>query len=333
MASKLFLPAWLDEATINTLLIGSLYTLSAVGVTIVIAVVKIPNFAQGDLVTIGAYVAAFTSYSFPYPISLVLGAILATVVAALVSVLSDEVVYKPLQRRGISTVGLMAASIGISTFLKYSLYVVDGWYDLSFISSRTSLTASLAVYVTPSFTITNLFVWVVPTTIALIVGLELMFTRTRSGKAMRAVGTNPSLAHITGVNVKNVRRITWAISGGLAGLSGAFWAAFVLLTPELDISVMLRAFAASTIGGLVSFPGTIIGGYIVGATENLLAEYLNFNFGLSLIFEPALVFVVMVLFLMFAPEGVAEIGSPLREFARRIKLSFRKQEVKVIESG
>jgi branched-subunit amino acid ABC-type transport system permease component len=323
VAAELFLPAWVAPALINTLLVGSLYTLSAVGVTVVIAVVKVPNFAQGDLVTIGAYVAAFSSNWLEFPFNLFLGAILAAATSAFVAVLSDEVVYKPLQKRGTSTVGVMAASIGISMFIKYSLYIIGGIYSFSFLSSRTSLVANLPLYATNSLVISNLFFWTVPTTIALIIVLQLTFVRTKPGKAMRAVGTNPSLAHVSGVNIRNVRRFTWAISGGLAGLSGAFWAAFVLLTPELAISVMLRAFAASTIGGLVSFPGTIFGGYVIGAAENLLAEFLNFNAGLSLIFQPALVFGIMVLFLLFAPEGIAEAGSPLRDLGRKLKSRFR----------
>lgn len=319
--NPLFSLEWVPVAVVNTLLVGSLYTLSAVGVSIVISVVKVPNFAQGDLVTLGAYVASFVSFWVGFPWSLVGGIILATVVAAFIAVMSDEMVYKPLQRKGTSSVGIMAASIAISMLIKYSLYLVGGVLGFAILSSRTSLIASLPAYVSPIFTLSNLFLWTVPLTIVLVIALELFFVRSRMGKALRAVGSNPSLARVSGVNVNQSRRVAWAISGGLAGMSGAFWAAFILLTPELGLAVMLRAFAASTIGGLVSFSGTIVGGYIVGAAENLLSEFLNLNLGLSLLFQPALVFAIMVAVLIFAPEGLASVftalGQKLNKLRRR----------------
>jgi branched-subunit amino acid ABC-type transport system permease component len=160
------------------------------------------------------------------------------------------------------------------------------------------------VYVIGDGKITNLFLWAVPMTVASVLMLEFLFLRTKIGKGMRAVAENVSLARLTGINIDHIRRLTWIIGGGLAGVAGSFWAIFTQTNPEIGWLVLLRGFAASTIGGLSSFLGTIVGGYIVGLSENLFMDMLNRYLGLEMMLKPAITFGIMVIFLVFKPTGL-----------------------------
>jgi branched-subunit amino acid ABC-type transport system permease component len=241
--------------------VGSLFTLVAIGITQTFAVTRIANFSHGELVTIGAYVAAIATRIISFPLSLLVGIVISFLVSASVMTLIDEVVFKPLTRRGASSLMLMIASFAVSIGIRYFLYVAVVSQKILTVMSEISVQN---VYAIGGGLITNLFIWVVPTTLGCVLALEFMFVSTKTGKAMRAVFENVSLAAATGINVNHIRRLTFIIGGGLAGVAGSFWAIFSQTTPEVGWSVLLRGFAASTIGGLSSFSGTIVGGYIIG---------------------------------------------------------------------
>jgi branched-subunit amino acid ABC-type transport system permease component len=198
--------------------------------------------------------------------------------------------------------------------IRYSLYVIVVPLKMLGVSSNIAIGP---VFEIGGGVITNLFLWAVPTTLVCVLALELMFVSTKTGKAMRAVAENVSLAAATGIDINRIRRITWIISGGLAGVAGLFWSMYTETVPELGWSVLLRGFAASTIGGLTSFSGTIVGGYIIGTAENLAMDMMNRYLGIDIVFKPAIMFIIMVVFLLFKPTGlVLEYGN-VREYLRK----------------
>lgn len=303
------------SSIVASILAGSLYTLVAVGITLTFAVTRIANFAHGELVTIGAYVGAIATQILVFPLSLLVGVVVAFVVSGSVITSVDEVLFKPLTRKGATPLMLMIASFAVSMTIKYSLYVITGSLNIMTVMSQISVTN---VYVIGDGAITNVFLWAVPTTVICVLALELIFVATKTGKAMRAMAENVSLATATGINVYRIRRLTWFIGGGLAGVAGSFWSIFSQTTPEIGWLILLRGFAASVIGGLSSFSGTIVGGYIVGFSENLVMDIMNRYLGVNVAFKPTIMFILMIVFLMFKPTGLVVEYTNIRENLQKI---------------
>jgi len=159
-----------------------------------------------------------------------------------------------------------------------------------------------------NFYLSPLFQVVVPITVFLVFLLQLLLVKTKLGKAMRAVANNPQLAAISGIDINKITMFTWFISGGLTGLAGALWANYVWATPTIGQRTLLSIFAASIIGGLTSFSGTIIGGYILSFAENLLLSFLNQWFNISLSYKPMISFIIVVIVLLVNPKGIASIN-------------------------
>jgi branched-subunit amino acid ABC-type transport system permease component len=153
-------------------------------------------------------------------------------------------------------------------------------------------------------TLTNIFLGVVPTAIILIVALSLLLGYTSLGREMRALADNGMLARVLGIPVEWVYGLTWLLVGGLAGVGGALWGIYTSINPLMGWITILSVFAATVLGGMTSFAGTILGAYLVGLSENLVMQLLNYWFGLDFSFKPAIPFVIIILVLLFRPQGL-----------------------------
>jgi branched-chain amino acid transport system permease protein len=138
--------------------------------------------------------------------------------------------------------------------------------------------------------------------------LHLSLHKTKIGVAMRASSENPTLAYARGVNVMFVQSIVWLIGGALAGIAGGFWSVYSQATPEMGVLVLLRAFAASCIGGFTSYYGTIAGGYIIGSAECILTEALYFYFKVDVAYKPIISYIILVVVLLIRPTGLMGIS-------------------------
>lgn len=291
------------DPILQSLLLGSLYTMMAIGLTLTYAVTRVPNFAHAEYVTVGAYTSvALVNLFGSGPIE---SFALAFLASAAVALTGDELVFKPLFRRGATPLHLLVASIGLGLVIRYVLSIVVGSYDFLVVKSRIIKETLFSIGGT-SFT--NLHAWAIPTTLALVILLYLLFTGTRLGKAMRAMASNFDLARIAGIKTVQVRRFTWVLAGGLAGIGGAFWSVNVPITPETGWGLLLYLFAASILGGFVSYWGTIAGGYVVGFAENLGISALHRGFGISLSYRPMIALAIIVLVFLFRPRGFTGIA-------------------------
>ncbi|MEM3386248.1 MAG: branched-chain amino acid ABC transporter permease [Nitrososphaerales archaeon] len=294
-------------------IIGSLYALMAVGLTLTMAISRVPNLAHAEFVTIGVFVGmVLTRY---YSLGLVPTLVAATVSSAALALLSYYLVFRPLIRKGASLFILMVASFALSLMIRYLIYIVASaqhWIGIK---------AGIIVEVVAKIgflNITNLFLWTLPTSIGIMLILHLLMQKTRLGKTMRAVADNTPLAKAIGVNINQIIVVTWALAGALAGLSGAFWVFFTQAHPESGWFALLRMIAASTIGGFYSLPATVIGGFIVGFAENTGMDILNRFFGLDFAFKPAVPVLIVVFVLLIRPTGL--VGLSLRNmFGRWLK--------------
>jgi len=296
------LMAELAGPVIDSFLIGSFYALMGAGLTLVFSVTKVPDFAHAELVTIGGYVAAIATVAAG--LGIVPAILLAVLIAGVVGVAYDEAVFKPLWKRGSSSLHLLVASVGLGLFVRYVVMAIVepfGW-----LSVRASVAPRVLAYV-GNGSITDLHVTVITTTIVIVVILHLMFTRTKLGKAMRATASNPDLARISGINIYTVRRIAWFLGAALPGLAGAFWSINSSIDVELGWRFLLWMFAASIVGGF-SFYGTILGGYIIGLAEGIGIFFLNTYFGVNIAYRPVISLAIMIAVLLFAPQGLRELS-------------------------
>jgi branched-chain amino acid transport system permease protein len=285
---------------------GSIFALMSVSLTLTYITTKVPNFAQGSLVTAGLY----TGFALlrinkinPYeslPISFLVGGAIAIGMYLLV--------LNPLSRRGSSVISLMIATLAvdiifIGIFGIYSdyLYQVEKVYDAKLFYALTSVDFS--------FLGVDGVVVAAPIALAVItIGLYLMLTRTRFGIAMRATVENPNLAKVVGVNTNTVYLVSWFLAGGLAAVAGVFYSFWLGGEPDIGSILLITMFAGSILGGLKSIYGAVVGGLVVGGSEivvtTLGAQYLG---AWVTPYEPGIPLLVMVVTLLVLPGGITSV--------------------------
>ncbi len=322
---------FLARPALDTILLGSLYTMMALGLTLTYKVTKIPNFAHAEYVTIGAYATVVMVNRFGFVgVAGVLAVVVSFLAAAGVALAVDELVFKPLFRRGASPLHMLVASIGAGLVLRYIVFIGADLGNL--LSEKANLSAQ-TVWVIGNGSVSTLHLTIVPTVAGIVIVLHVLFVGTRVGKGMRAMASNFDLARVSGINTTFIRRLTWILAGGLAGVAGAFWAIHNPVTPELGWRALLWIFAASILAGLTSFYGTIAGGYIVAAAENFGISLLNRAYGVDVGYKPMIALAIIVAVFLIRPtgfagltvrdvvEGFRSLPSRVRERARLLRAS------------
>jgi branched-subunit amino acid ABC-type transport system permease component len=288
---------------LNSIALGSLYTLMALGLTITFSVTRIANFAHAEIITLGGYVTALLVNYAGFSIYESLAA--ASAASALLALAMDEAVFKPLHKRGSRPLFLLVASIGVGLIVRYSIFTfADATGNITI---QTLVSVKPLVQVGRGF-ITTFHAAVVPLTIAVVTILHVFFHYTKTGKALRAIADNEELARISGIRIYSLRRLAWVITGAVAGLAGGLWSVSLVIDPNFGWDSLLRVFAASILGGLTSFWGTVIGGYIVGFAENIGIAALNAWFGVNTAYRPLISFAIIVAVFLVRPRGFAGVS-------------------------
>jgi branched-subunit amino acid ABC-type transport system permease component len=270
----------------------------ALGLTLTIAVIRLPNFAHAELITVGAYVALLVSMGVSTSIPVILS--LAFVGSALVSLAAHRAIYRPLARLNLSTYAMILASFAVGLIVRYVIFLLVDRFDLFDEPIRVQQQVLVR---TPNLILTNIFFWSVPIALLLMILLSVVLNRTNLGRQMRALADNFMLARVIGIPVDRVHDLTWILVGGLAGVGGALWGIYTSVNPLMGWLTLLSVFAATVLGGMSSFVGTIFGAYVVSLSENLLMQWLNFQFGLDFNFKPAVPFLIIILVLLIRPQG------------------------------
>ena len=306
-------------ALFNGLLVGSLYGLMALGLTLIYRVTRIANFAYAEYITYGAYAAGITGLVLvgraPEPVVILVSAMAAMATGSLVAIASDELVFKPLWRRGSEALQLLVASIGVGLVMRYTLLGVAALTGGRYLEVRFPVLYDKIFTVGALATFTTAHLLAVASMVALTVSLHLLFTRTKIGKAMRATASNPTLARISGINVVAVRRLTWLIAGGLGGFAGFTLSYWNPVNPESGWITLLWIFAAAIAGGF-TFYGVLVAGFILGLTENLVGFLAFYYLGLGSEYNPVIALLSLALVLLFKPEGIIRMESLV--VARRV---------------
>ncbi|WP_185982749.1 branched-chain amino acid ABC transporter permease [Aureimonas mangrovi] len=315
----------INRGVIGGLILGSVYALGAVGVTLIFGILRFAHFAHGDMMTAGAFfafmlAALLASFGVDLPVPLAL-ALLPVVMGltALFAIGLDKAFYKPLRDKGARPVVLVMASIGVTLMLQglIRLFAGTGTRDMY-------LNAPKDIFRIPTggrpIVVTEPQIWLILLTILAVVALHFFLTRSRLGKAMRAVSDNPELARVTGIPLETVVKATWIIGGGLAALAGTMLALDVSLRADLAYNMLLPIFAAAILGGIGQPYGAIAGGFIIGFAETFaifnfsvilrpLADILPFAVPASLAVVPTeyrlvVPFVILVVVLIYRPTGI-----------------------------
>ncbi|NOZ76585.1 MAG: branched-chain amino acid ABC transporter permease [Euryarchaeota archaeon] len=286
----------LPQLLVNILITGSLYALLAAGLTMVYRILRFPNFAHAELITTGAYTALFFTGR---GLGFLPSAALAFLVAGLAGVLMDVGVFRPLRRKGAAVISMMVASIGVGFVLRHIIQEAFG-------ATISNYDIPVRGYDVLGARITSIQVAIVVGAVVFIVILHLTLTRTRLGKAMRATSDNPSLAMASGIPIDRVILGVWFFGGGVAGVAGVLRGADTRLVPTLGWEVLLFIFAVVLLGGIGSIYGTIIAAYVISLVENVGVVFL-IQLGLSASYRPAIAFFVLILVLLFKPQGIMGI--------------------------
>lgn len=285
------------QQTINGLSIGGVYALIALGYTMVYGIIKLINFAHGEIFMFGAYVGMIAVMNFNMPIYLAF--VIAMAVTALFGVIIERVAYKPL-RKSSRTAALITA-IGVSFLIQNGVLMIMG----------ANIYAFPQVIPNKFFTVfglrLNMLQLVIfATSIALMIILQFIVSKTKLGRAMRSVAVDKDAAALMGVNVDNVITITFAIGSALAAAAGIMVGLYYIkVFPFMGFTPGLKAFVAAVFGGIGIIPGAMIGGFAIGLIETYVAGY-----G-STLYKDAVVFIILILILLVKPSGL--LGKNVKE--------------------
>jgi branched-chain amino acid transport system permease protein len=287
----------LIQQFINGLSVGSIYALIALGYTLVYGIIKLINFAHGEIMMMGAYFAFITVITMGLPFLATL--IFSMVLAALLGITIETVAYKPLRKA--PRISALITAIGMSLFLQNLAQVIFGadpkvMPDL--IPKRPINIAGIQIgTVTIVTIILSVFFMIV---------LDLFIKNTKPGKAMRAVSEDKEASVIMGINVNRTISITFAIGSALGALGGVLYSiAYTQVYPTMGIMPGLKAFVAAVLGGIGLIPGAMLGGFIIGMVETVSKAYLSSQW------SDAIVFGILILVLIVKPTGI--LGKNERE--------------------
>jgi len=319
--------AWAAVARTDQLvvgvIIGSLYALAAVGLTLIYGIAKVPHFAHGDAMMLAAFLAFFALtgavvgsrtgdavlpfhlgqmpgatepiWSFSFGYGLVLAVVVGVALAVPIYLAIDRLVYQRLHRRGAGTAILAVASLGVAITLRGGMLLVWGATARRY---TTGIRQTVDLPGLPPIVADQFFI--LATAAVLTAAAYLLLYRTKLGTAMRATADNAALARACGIDVAVTRRWTWIIGGGLTAVAGILLTLQSQLTPELGFVLLLPIFAAAILGGIGSPHGAFLGGLIVGVAGEVAV-------GLGVIapgYKTAVAFVVLILVILFKPRGL-----------------------------
>ncbi len=285
------------QQLINGIQLGSIYALIAIGYTMVYGIAKMINFAHGDIIMVGSYIALMIFQNTGLPVWGVIAA--SALASALLGMAIERLAYKPL--RGGSRMSALITTIGVSILLQNVFLLLFGSSPKPFPAAFEGEGFTLAGVPVSRLTLVTLLV-----TLLLMVLLTLFVGRTKLGKAMRAVSEDQGAAQLMGINIDTSISLTFAIGSALAAVAAVLYSStYPLINPYMGSMLGLKAFIAAVIGGIGIIPGAMLGGFIIGIAEALIKGYI------SSALVDAIVFSLLIVVLIIKPSGL--LGKNERE--------------------
>ena len=278
------------QTGLNGLSLGAIYALGAVGLTLVYGILKLVNFAHGDFLTFGAYMAYLVNVTWGLP--LVVGVLWAMIATAVLGLLLERVLWGPMRAKGAGFLQLILMSIGLAFVLR----AIVQWFWSTDIRLLDVNTTSTVDFLGLRIGQTQFIVVIVG--IAVLVGIGLMLRLTLLGKRMRALSDDLELAETAGIDTRRVITYTWIFAGALAGLAGVLAAATTDLYPELGFELLLPIFAAVILGGIGDAFGALAAGMVIGVMTEWSTLIIDARW------KTAVGFLVLILVLIVRPQGI-----------------------------
>jgi len=292
--------------------LGSIYAIIALGYTMVYGIAKMLNFAHGDVIMVGGYVAFFAASSFGLPP--VVALILAMVVCTVLGITIERLAYKPL--RSAPSLAVLITAIGVSYFLQNGALILWGSAPKIFpnffertvvdpVTGAETTTSSIALF-NGELNVSVAALVTVAACVVIMIALTIFTGKTKMGKAMRACSEDKGAAQLMGINVNSTISMTFAIGSALAAVAGVLMCcSYATLIPTTGSLPGIKAFTAAVFGGIGSIPGAMIGGILLGIIEIFARAYVSTEIA------DAIVFAVLIVVLMVKPTGL--LGKQVQE--------------------
>ncbi|HBA56034.1 branched-chain amino acid ABC transporter permease [Syntrophorhabdus aromaticivorans] len=284
--------SYLLQQCINGLQLGAVYALIALGYTMVYGVLRLINFAHGDVFMLGAFIAYYLISKFNIPIYLVFA--ITMVCTAGAGFIIEKVAYKPL--RNAPRISLLITAVGVSLFLEYFL-------SLKFLFTANYIgfprPFEVEVYDLSLFTVTNIQLIIFAVTAVSLLLLFLLIYRTRYGKAMRAVSYDQEVASLMGINIDATISLTFIVGAALAGVGGILYSiAYPQINVFMGVMPGIKSFIAAVLGGIGIIHGAVLGGFVIGISEVFVSGFLSSTF------RDGVIFIILFLVLLLKPSGI-----------------------------
>lgn len=286
------------QQMINGLSLGSIYALIALGYTMVYGIIKLINFAHGDIYMLGAFTAFYATTFFH--LNFFVALIIAMLLCGVLGVVIERIAYKPL--RHATRITALITAMGVSYVLEYTMQYFAGSDVKTFPTDLLENTA----FSLGGVRITMMQIYIFVITIILMMLLTYIVNKTKMGRAMRAVSVDEDAAKLMGINVDTTISFTFFLGSCLAGVAGVLVGVYYnSINPLMGMTPGLKAFIAAVFGGIGNIPGAMIGGLFIGIAETLVTAY-----GSSL-YKDAIVYVILILVLILKPDGL--LGKNVKE--------------------
>lgn len=287
---------WIQQI-INGISLGSIYALIALGYTMVYGIIKLINFAHGDVFMVGSFIGFYSITAFGFGFFPAL--LLSMVACAAFGVLIERIAYKRL--RNATRIAALITAIGVSLLIEYGVIYVRGAQPEAYPDVVPNISFDLF-----GAQISSQSILILSVSVILMIILQLIVHKTKIGKAMRAVSHDVDAAKLMGINVDNTISATFAIGSALAGAAGViFGVYYTKIEPLMGVIPGLKAFVAAVLGGIGIIPGAMVGGLVLGVVETVVS-----GLGFSL-WRDAAAFIILILILIFRPNGI--FGKNTRE--------------------
>ncbi|MEN3012448.1 branched-chain amino acid ABC transporter permease [Dictyoglomus thermophilum] len=285
------------QQIINGISLGSIYALIALGYTMVYGILRLINFAHGDIYMLGAFIGFFALGSWNMPFAI--GLIIAMLLTAIIGILVEKLAYKPL--RNAPRISLLITAIGVSFLLENIMVLLVGATPRAFPQKIPT-----EVYLIGNIIVTNKQIIILSVSIFLMLFLQFVVNKTKIGRAMRAVSQDKEMAQMLGVNIDNVISFTFALGSALAAAGGVLVGMyFNKIEPYMGVMPGLKAFVAAVLGGIGIIPGAMLGGFIMGIAEVLVSAFISSTI------RDAIAFIILIVILLVKPTGI--LGKYMRE--------------------
>ncbi|PSO51464.1 MAG: branched-chain amino acid ABC transporter permease [Cyanobacteria bacterium SW_9_44_58] len=277
------------QLLINGLAIGSILSLVAVGLTLTFGILRLPNFAQGDLMTVGAYLTWISNIA---GLNIWLSMIAGAIGTVGVMLLTEVFLWKPMRNIRAQPTTLIIISIGLALFLRSSILLIWGGsnqsYDLPILQAIDIFGLQVAYY----------RIIAIALSLLAIIALHFILQNSQIGKAMRAVADNIDLARVSGINVERIVIWTWVIAGILTAIAGASYGLITAVRPNMGWFLILPIFASVILGGIGNSYGAVTGAYLIGIAQELSVPLLGSQYKLGV------ALLIMVVMLLVRPQGL-----------------------------